>query len=473
MVATRTAGTNERCQACVLRLIADASVFLCRTLLLTMALALTLRARADEAASSTGTLLVRVRNGPAPVSSAEVSSAGLTVRTDSRGEGLLTLPAGDQEVSVDRTGFASVKFTVTVREGEELVRVVQLQQVQLEEQVTVVASTRSGTVIEDQPLRVEALPQEEIEENATIAPGNLTALLNELGGVRVQTSAPTLGGSELRLQGLKGRYTQILTDELPLYGAQSDSFGLLQIPPLDLAQVEVIKGAGTALYGGSSLGGIVNLVSRRPGGEPTLLANLTSTGGADAAAFVPGLLGGRWGYTLLASAHRQSRRDLDDDGWLELPGYGRGVLRPRLYWDDGAGQSFFATLGGMTEDREGGTDEGAVTPAGEPFRDTLETRHYDGGLVARLILGERMLAVHASWTGTWRDRERDEVRERDDRQSALVEISLAGTSGVHTWVAGTAFQDDSLKVRDVPGLDYAYRAPALFVQDEVAFSEKM
>jgi hypothetical protein len=56
----------------------------------------------------------------------------------------------------------------------------------------------------------------------------------------------------------------VLSDGLPLYGAQGDSFTLLQVPPLDLGQVEVIKGAASALYGTAALGGFINLVSRRP-----------------------------------------------------------------------------------------------------------------------------------------------------------------------------------------------------------------
>src|SRR6185436_16726833 len=108
-----------------------------------------------------------------------------------------------------------------------------------------------------------------------------------------------LGGSEVRLQGLRGRYAQILTDELPLSGLQPDAFSLMQVPPLDLARVEVIKGTTSALYGGSALGGIVNLVSRQPGGEPELVVNQTSRHGSDAVGFLPGVLNDHWGYTLL------------------------------------------------------------------------------------------------------------------------------------------------------------------------------
>ena len=426
------------------------------------------------AQAASGTIVVRVRSGASPVSSAMVTAVGVTAETDVQGEARLTLPAGEQTVTVVRAGFAPATLTVSVRAGDETLTSVQLQEQRLETRVTVVSSTRSGTVIEDQPIRVEAVPEEEIEENQTIAPGSLTTLLNELGGLRIQTTVPSLGGSELRLQGLRGRYTQILTDELPLYGQQPDAFSLLQVPPLDLARVEVIKGATSALYGGSALGGIVNLVSRRPGGEPEILVNQTSRLGTDAVCFVPGAQHGRWGATLLGSIHSQDERDLDDDGWADLASYRRVVLRPRLYWDDGAGHSIFATLGGMAEDREGGTVEGARAPDGAPFRDKLGTRRLDGGLVGRFLLeGGRLLSVHASLERTWRDRKLDGVPEHEVRGSGFAEVSLAGSGHGHTWAIGTAVQQEDLRARDAGGLDYSYTTPALFIQDEYALSGKL
>ena len=116
------------------------------------------------------------------------------------------------------------------------------------------------------------MPEEEIEENLTIQPGNVSTLLNELAGVRMESTAPGLGGAALQMRGMPGRLTQVLSDGLPLAGSESGGFGLLQTPPLDLKRVEVIKGVASALYGGSALGGVLNLVSMPPGGEPELLA---------------------------------------------------------------------------------------------------------------------------------------------------------------------------------------------------------
>src|SRR3982750_3790270 len=103
-----------------------------------------------------------------------------------------------------------------------------------------VTATRTGNLVRDEPIRVEVVPQEEIEENLTIQPGNLSTLLSELGGLRFQSVAPGLGGASLQMRGLPGRLTLVLQDGLPLLGNQTDAFGLLQTPPLDLARVEVI-----------------------------------------------------------------------------------------------------------------------------------------------------------------------------------------------------------------------------------------
>ncbi|MGH8076755.1 MAG: TonB-dependent receptor plug domain-containing protein [Lysobacter sp.] len=149
-----------------------------------------------------------------------------------------------------------------------------------------VESTRSRRRVSEEPIRVEVIQQEEIEEKLLMTPGNIAMLVAETGGVRVQVTSPALGASNIRMQGMRGRYTQLLADGLPLYGGQASSIGLLQIPPTDLARVEIIKGAASALYGPSALGGVINLISRRPRDEreAELLLNTTSRDGRDVTA---------------------------------------------------------------------------------------------------------------------------------------------------------------------------------------------
>ncbi len=118
-------------------------------------------------------------------------------------------------------------------------------------------------------MRVEVLDREEIEEKMLMTPGDIVMMLNEMGGMRVQATSPSLGAASVRIQGMRGRYTRFLSDGLPLFGEQVGGLGLLQIPPMDLGQVEVIKGVASALYGAGAMGGVVNLLSRRPGKAPS------------------------------------------------------------------------------------------------------------------------------------------------------------------------------------------------------------
>src|SRR6185436_13428896 len=154
------------------------------------------------------------------------------------------------------------------------------------EETVVVTATRSDRRIQDEPLRVEVIDREEIEEKALMTPGSVAMLLGETTGLRVQITGPSIGAANVRIQGLRGRYSQMLADGLPLYGAQGDSLSMLQVPPLDLGQVEIIKGVASALYGAAALGGVINLVSRGPHEtESRFLVNATSQSGRDVAAY--------------------------------------------------------------------------------------------------------------------------------------------------------------------------------------------
>lgn len=339
------------------------------------------------------------------------------------------------------------------------------------EEEVIVTATRSGRRVEDLPLRVEVVPAEEVQEKIMMTPGDVSMLLNETNGLRVQITSPSLGGANVRIQGLRGRYTQILSDGLPLYGGQTGSLSLLQIPPMDLAQVEVIKGVASALYGVSAVGGVVNLVSRRPRDEPEreVLLNRTSHAGTDAILWLSQKVNERWGYTFLGGAHGQERSDLDRDGWTDLPTYRRATAKPRLFWEDGAGKSVLVALGATGEERRGGTMPGAVAPDGRSFSEQLDTTRFDSGVVGRFATRRgHVLSVRGSATWQRHHHTFGPAIERDEHRTWFGEASLTGTAGRHGWVLGGAVQHDAYASRDVPRFDFAYTAPGVFVQDDIS-----
>lgn len=337
------------------------------------------------------------------------------------------------------------------------------------DEVIIVQGTRLGRRLQDEPMRVEVIAGEEIEEKAIMRPGNIAMLVNETGGVRVQVTSPALGAANIRIQGLEGRYTQLLADNLPLYGGQAGSLGLLQIPPTDLAQVEVIKGSVSALYGASALGGVINLVSKRPGDEfeAEFLANATTRNGQDLTAYAAGPVSTSAGVSLTAGAHRQSGRDLDGDGWYDMPAYDRLTVRPRFQWDGADGSSIYLALGAMTEDRTGGTLPGRTVPEGTPFAQLQNTDRYDAGLVAKKpIDGLGTLNLRASAMRQDHLHRYGAVVEDDRHTNLFAEASLAGASGATSWVGGVAFQSDGFRSETFPAFGYTYDVPGIFAQIE-------
>lgn len=172
----------------------------------------------------------------------------------------------------------------------------------------VVTSTRTNSRIEDLPTRVEVLGEEELQEENAIKPGNIASLLGDIAGTQIQPTQPTTGNADLRIQGLQGRYSQMLRDGLPLFGGYAGSFGILQVPPLDLRQIELIKGSSSTLYGGGAIAGLVNLVSKQPkrsGAERSITLNQSTLRETNLNGFFSGRTQ-KTGYTLFVGGDRKS-----------------------------------------------------------------------------------------------------------------------------------------------------------------------
>jgi len=416
------------------------------------------------------TVRVEVRSGSESVPGVTVVVNGVTRTTDAQGVLVVEVAPGRVEITAVKSGFAPLTATVQVAPGQEQQVLIDLTRLAtVEEEVVVVASTRTERRIEDQPIRVEVVGQDEIDEKVFMTPGDVSMMLTETNGLRVQVTSPSLGAASVRVQGLRGRYTQVLADGLPLYG-QTGSVGVLQIPPMDLGQLEVIKGVASALYGGSALGGVINLVSRRPARdrrEREVLVNRTSRGGTDTVVWLSDRGRGRWGYTFLGGGHWQERTDIDRDGWTDLPSYRRAVARPRFTWEDGAGRSLFFTVGAMAEDRQGGSMPGATSPDGTVFPEDLTTTRFDVGLIGRLLTESgKIVSFRSSGYGQWNRHQFGEVNERDVHHTWFGETTITGQRDKHIWVLGAALQRDLYRAKDLPDFDYTYSAPGVFAQDD-------
>jgi iron complex outermembrane receptor protein len=220
----------------------------------------------------------------------------------------------------------------------------------------VVSSTRSSRTLRNIPTRVEVINGEELEEKGNMKPGDIRMMLNETTGIQTQQVSATSANSSIRIQGLDGRYTQILKDGFPLYAGFSGGLGLLQTPPLDLKQVEIIKGASSTLYGGGAIAGLVNLISKTPTPERDfrLLVNGTSAGGFDINGYYGQQFNKVVGLTLYASQNSSRAYAPGNTIFTAIPRTQRNVIEPKLFLNIGPRTKMMAGISTTWENRLGG-----------------------------------------------------------------------------------------------------------------------
>src|SRR6185436_6305945 len=143
--------------------------------------------------SQVATIRIHVHTAGTPIEKADVVVGGITHQTDSTGTVQIEVAPGDVDMTVVKSGYVSTTANVHVTAGAPQDVTVNLQaEPTLEETVTVVATTRTDKRLEDQPMRVEVLAREEIEEKMLMTTGDIVMMLNEMGGMRVQATSPSL-----------------------------------------------------------------------------------------------------------------------------------------------------------------------------------------------------------------------------------------------------------------------------------------
>src|SRR5260221_4737330 len=219
----------------------------------------------------------------------------------------------------------------------------------------VVSSSRTNGRIKDLPTRVEVLGTEDMEEETSMHPGNVAMLLSEASGIQKQQTSPFSGNVQIRILGLDGKYTQLLKDGFPMYSGFSNGLSIMQIPPLDLRQVELIKGSSSSLYGGDAIAGIINFISKKPLVRPewNVLANQTSRGGTDMGSFYAGR-NKHWGFTLLNTFTHQVPVDIHNDGFSDVPLTKSFAFNPKLFFYFTPTTSLQFAINTTFDDRKGG-----------------------------------------------------------------------------------------------------------------------
>jgi iron complex outermembrane receptor protein len=409
--------------------------------------------------------------------------AGASIRIKGMNKGGITdsagfvriggMDRGSYEVQITCMGYSAreIKLDLPLK-GKDILPVTLEQDLETLGNV-IVSSSRINGRIKDLPTRVEVLGTEDMEEETSMHPSNVAMLLSEASGIQTQQTSVSSGNVQIRILGLDGKYTQLLKDGFPMYSGFSNGLSVMQIPPLDLSQVELIKGSSSSLYGGDAIAGIIDFISKKPSAHPdwNVLANQTMRGGTDVGSFYSAK-NQHWGLTLLNTFTHQVPVDIGNDGFTVLPKLTAFTVNPKLFWYPTDSTTVSLAVNSTHDNRIGG-DLQAVkygpTPSHPYTEQNISDRDdYQLEYVQHLTDG-RVLTVRNSTSSFNRDIAIMNYTFSGRQTSAFTEISCLFKWGPHTTVTGLDINTDNFtENRRTDSLirDYHFVTGGLFVQDD-------
>ena len=428
-------------------------------------------------------LIVKNNETKAAVSGARVVVKQTEIETTTNDEGIADLNSianGDQTIEIFSPGYETVELKLTFPLTDSAERTVFIS-VHNEVGEVTIQSTRTGREIEDEPTRVEAIDEEEIDEKINMRPANVSMVLHESTGIQVQQTSAMTNTQSIRIQGLDGRYTQILRDGFPSYGGFSGSLSVLEIPPLDLKQVEIIKGPSATLFGGDAIAGVVNFITKDPEEKPvtTLILNQTSALGTDISVFNSRRFSS-FGYTVLGSASYQKAYDVDDDDFTELPNIHSFGVAPKVVFfiDDKTN----LVIGNSTsyQNRKGGDVfvlRGQADGFHQYFERNLSFRNITTVNFNRTFSDGGRVLVKQSLAFFERELTTPGYIFKGSQFNSYTDASYARTFGKHNWIFGGSAVHDQFRENssDVALLhrDETTTAVGAFVQDTIDITSKL
>jgi len=417
---------------------------------------------------------------PLPGATVSIPKLNKTVVADSTGTAMINdIPAGTYKVVVTYVGRPEFdkEFSFPLQPGT-VTDIYMEEEEHEEEEEVVIQSTRSTRTIQDIPTRVEFVAGEELDEKSNMKPGDIRMVLNESTGITTQQTSATSANASIRIQGLDGRYTQVLKDGFPLYAGFSGGLGLLQTPPLDLKQFEVIKGSASTLYGGGAIAGLVNLISKTPkeDGELNFHLDATTGGGLNTSGFY-GKAFGKTGVTVFASRNSNAAFDPADIGLTAIPKFERYTLNPKFFTWFSGNTELYIGANYSTEDRTGGDVNYIKGESPSGFFETNNSDRFSTQFSFQHRFGRcSHITVKNSYNHFDRVLSQPGYVFNGTQHGSFTEFTYASHGDIAEWITGVNLVTDEFREvqsTSTPLRNYSQLTAGVFVQNNWKLNEKV
>jgi outer membrane receptor for ferrienterochelin and colicins len=201
----------------------------------------------------------------APVEAVEITVKGLSeqARTDANGYFDLHLVPRSERVSLTlyKHGFMPLQIDrISVdRAGKVDLKLIRLHGSPLEEMV--ITGTMTPKKYREVAVKTHVTSAATIERKGA---ESLADSLDLTTGVRVEDNCQNCAFTQVRINGMEGKYAQILINGRPTVSSLAGVYLLEQLPANMIEKLEVVKGGGSSLYGGNAVAGVINLITKEP-----------------------------------------------------------------------------------------------------------------------------------------------------------------------------------------------------------------
>ena len=189
-----------------------------------------------------------------------IPQKGISVKTSKSGHFVIEVTTGGTvHLDVFKSGYlaASTKpFSI----GETTVlKPLKITLVESPMEEVVVTGTSTPKLYSETPVKTSVASKKDIEKKGAVC---LADSLEIMTGVRVEDNCQNCNFTQVRINGMEGKYSQILINGMPIVSALAGVYALEQIPANMIEKLEVVKGGGSALYGGNAVAGVVNVITK-------------------------------------------------------------------------------------------------------------------------------------------------------------------------------------------------------------------
>lgn len=390
---------------------------------------------------------------------------------------LRNIPNGKQTIRFQSVGYGKKEknFAFPITESVEIALEPSAENL---EEVVVVATTRSSRNIKNIPTRIETISGEDLAEGATMQPGNIKMLLTESTGIQTQQTSQVSASASIRIQGLDGKYTQLLQDGFPLYSGFAGGLSILQIPPLNLKRAEVIKGSTSTLYGGGAIAGLINLITKEPTDtrEISFLANVNQTQALDLSGFYAEKYK-KTGLTVFVANNTQKAYDTNNDGFSDIPKFERFTINPKFFYYPNDKTTFSFGINAGIEKRTGG-DMLVIDNKADATHSFFETNNSDRystqAKFEKVFANKNILTLKNSIGSFNRQILRPTYNFEGQQISTFSEATYLIPNEKSEWILGTSFVSDNFKQANAVTnkLDYFNSSFGIFAQNNLNVTDK-